>query len=191
MSFGMYIKLEFRIFNVFFTTRINTHVSQIWPTSCQHSSSVWFNLKQSSQSDSSVIELDSDFVFIVLPTNTSVLLSPPSPVDLRSNFSNVALSSQASEESDIPASDVLLPGKKRVYKIHRGRFHKGQNVKRRPLTTSSQKIDCHLTGRNPNYSNTSNYHSPTSDTLSKFLRMTLTHLVIYMFITAIKWWIWT
>ena len=139
MSFGMYIKLEFRIFNVFFTTRINTHVSQIWPTSCQHSSSVWFNLKQSSQSDSSVIELDSDFVFIVLPTNTSVLLSPPSPVDLRSNFSNVALSSQASEESDIPASDVLVPGKKRVYKIHRGRFHKGQNVKRRPLTTSSPK----------------------------------------------------
>ena len=90
------------------------------------------NSVQSSQSDCSLIEYDRDFVFRVPSTTTSVLPSPLTPVDLRSDFSHVALSSQTSEESDIPASDVSVPGNKRVHKVHRGRFQKGQNVKRRP-----------------------------------------------------------
>ena len=69
------------------------------------------NIVQSSQSDSSLIESESDFVFRVPFTTTSVLPSPLALVELRSNFSHVALSSQTSEESDIPASDVLVPGK--------------------------------------------------------------------------------
>ena len=103
-------------------------------------------LAQSSQSDSSLIESDSDFVLIVLPTNTSVLLSPPTPVDLRSNFSNVALSSQASEESDI-LHQMYWQGKKRVHKIHRGRFQKVQTPKGDPYLRHLQKIDYHLSER--------------------------------------------
>ena len=91
------------------------------------------NLDQSSQSDSSLIYSGSDFVFRVPPTPTSVLPSLLIPADLRSDFSHVALSSQTSEESDNPASDASVPGKKIVHRINRGRFQKGQNIKRKPL----------------------------------------------------------
>ena len=67
-------------------------------------------------------------------TTTSILPSPLTSDDLRSDFLHIALSSQISEESDI-----LVPGKERVHKIHRGTFQKGQNVKGRPLTTPSPK----------------------------------------------------
>ena len=61
------------------------------------------NLVQSSQSDSSLIESDSDFVFRVPSITTSVWPSPLTPIDLRSDFSHAALYSHTSEESDIPA----------------------------------------------------------------------------------------
>ena len=54
------------------------------------------NLDQSSQSDSSLIDSGSDFVFGVLSTLTNVLPSPLTPAEIRSDFSHVALSSQIS-----------------------------------------------------------------------------------------------
>ena len=125
-----------------------------------------FIIHQSSQFDSSLIDSDSDFVFRVPSTPTSVLPSPLKiPADLRSDFSHVALASQTSEESDIPASDVSVPEKMRVHKINRGRFQKEQNVKRKDLTTSATHNRLPPIRPKSDLFQCVSSHSPTSDTI--------------------------
>ena len=78
-----------------------------------------------------------DCVFKVPNTRTDVIPSSTSPTELRSTFSQFALSSQTSEDSDnsikVPSSS--LRGKRRVKKVNVGKFRKGEGLKRKSVFT--------------------------------------------------------
>ena len=93
-----------------------------------------------SSMESSGSDNEGDFIFKVPTTPTDLTPATSTPTELGSTLSQVALSSQTSEESDntAPATPVHTK-KQRGHKLNTGRFRKGEGVKRKstfiPSTT--------------------------------------------------------
>ena len=90
-----------------------------------------------SSMESSGSDNEGDFIFKVPTTPTDLTLATYTPTELGSTLSQVALSSQTSEESDNTSPTTSVHTKKRGHKLNTGRFRKGEGVKRKSTFTPS------------------------------------------------------
>ena len=90
-----------------------------------------------SSMESSDSDNEGDFIFKIPTTPTVLAPETSTPTELGSTLSQVALSSQTSDESDNTALAAPVPTKKRVHKLNTGKFRKGERVKRKSTFTPS------------------------------------------------------
>ena len=92
---------------------------------------------ESSDSGLSQAVTKDNCVFKVPNTPTDVIPFSTSPTELRSTFSQFALSSQTSEDSDnsTKVPSLSLRGKRRAKKVNVGKFRKGEGLKRKSSFT--------------------------------------------------------